>query len=163
MRRDVLPGRFPWEEEEDSALLIKLANKSIRREIEVNLRPLQMTPQQAQALRALSVQEGLTNSELELQLFIDKSSVTSLINGMVAREWVIRREDRTDGRRKRIFLTDLGRTLVSCSAEIADQVKRRASQNLNEKESVLLRELLRKVIQVYEPASGGLDKKEKPE
>lgn len=142
--------RFPWELEDSNTLLIKLASINIRREIEAALRPLGLTPQQSQSLHLLSMMPGAMNADLEKLLFIDKSSVTSLINGMVRREWVVRRDHDQDARMKRIYLTEKGKEMYQKSSNAVKQAKDKSNQLLTDEESATLQALLRKIINAYE-------------
>lgn len=142
--------RFPWELEDSNTLLIKLAFINIRREIEAALRPLGLTPQQSQSLHLLSMMPGAMNADLKKLLFIDKSSVTSLINGMVRREWVVRRDHDQDARMKRIYLTEQGKEMYQKSSNAVKQAKDKSNQLLTDEESATLQALLRKIINAYE-------------
>ncbi|WP_028610192.1 MarR family winged helix-turn-helix transcriptional regulator [Paenibacillus harenae] len=149
-KKGCAPGRFPWEQEESNTTLIKLVYLTVRREIETALRPIGLTPQQSQSLHLLALTPGATNADLERLLFIDKSSVTSLINGMEKRGWVIRREHARDARVKQIFLTDKGREMYDASAEAVKRAKIGANEQLTQAESETLRVLLRKILAAYE-------------
>lgn len=142
--------QFPWEQEDTNTLLIKLAYKNIRREIETELRPLGLTHQQSQSLHLLSMSPGVMNADLEKLLFIDKSSVTSLINGMVKRGWVVRRDHDSDARMKRIYLTDEGVAMYQKASSAVNQAKDKSNQMLTEEETISLHTLLRKIIKAYE-------------
>jgi DNA-binding MarR family transcriptional regulator len=150
MGEDNYISRFPWEHEESNTLLIKLAFINIRREIETALRPLGLTPQQSQSLHLLSMKPGAMNADLEKLLFIDKSSVTSLINGMVRKGWVVRRDHEQDARMKRIYLTEQGSEIHQQSFQAVMQAKDKANQPLTNEESAIFRTLLRKIISAYE-------------
>lgn len=144
------PVRFPWEHEESNTVLIKLTFMAIRRRIETELRPLGLTPQQSQALHLLEMTPGATNADMEKQLFIDKSSVTSLVNGMVKRGWVIRRDHAKDARMKQIYLTEKGRDMYEqCSAAV-NKAKAPANEQLTMEESLTLQALLSKILSSYE-------------
>ncbi|WP_138753118.1 MarR family winged helix-turn-helix transcriptional regulator [Paenibacillus sinopodophylli] len=142
--------RFPWEHEDSNTLLIKLAFTNIKREIEGALRPLGLTPQQSQTMHLLAIKPGAMNPDIEQLLFIDKSSVTSLINGMVRRGWVIRQEHDQDARMKRIYLTDEGQVKFKQSQEAVQQAKDKSSNLLTKDETAVLHDLLKKIIKAYE-------------
>lgn len=150
MGKETFIARFPWEHEDSNTLLIKLAFTNIRREIDSALRPLGLTPQQSQSLHLLAIKPGAMNADFEQLLFIDKSSVTSLINGMVKRGWVIRREHEQDARMKRMYLTDEGLAKYKQSEEAVQQAKNKSSNLLTKEETVVLQDLLKKIIKAYE-------------
>ncbi|MBD2867414.1 MarR family transcriptional regulator [Paenibacillus sp. IB182493] len=136
--------------EESNTLMIKLVERTLRREVETALRPLGLTPQQSQSLHMLAMSPGATNADLERALFIDKSSVTSLINGMVKRGWAVRRELAEDARVKRIYLTDTGMALYEAASEAVKKAKEGANDRLTAEESLQLRSLLKKILAAYE-------------
>lgn len=144
------PIRFPWDNEESNIVLIKLAFISIRREIEAALRPTGLTPQQSQSLHMLSLSPGLTNADLEKLLFIDKSSVTSLINGMEKKGLVIRREHAQDARVKLIYLTDKGKETHVLTSTAVQQAKERFNETLSPEEAEMLNTLLKKALKAFE-------------
>lgn len=150
MGRESFITRFPWEQEDSSTLLIKLAFINIRREIETALRPLGLTPQQSQTLHLLEMKPGAMNADMEKLLYIDKSSVTSIINGMVKRGWVVRREHDQDARMKRIFLTEEGLEMHKLTTHAVQQAKDKSNQLLTKDETATLHDLLKKIIKAYE-------------
>ncbi|SDT43723.1 transcriptional regulator, MarR family [Paenibacillaceae bacterium GAS479] len=142
--------RLPWEQEDTNSTLIKVAFISIRREIEGALRPFGLTPQQSQSLHLLALKPGAMNADLEKLLFIDKSSVTSLINGMVKKGWVVRRDHEQDARMKRIYLTEQGEEMCQLFSTGIKQAKDKSNQALTADESATLQFLLKKIIKAYE-------------
>jgi DNA-binding MarR family transcriptional regulator len=143
-------GVFPWEREDQITSLVKQVSISMRREIERALRPLGLTPQQGQALRVLSCCPGSTHSDVERILNIEKPSVTSLINGMEAKGWVLRRQHPADARVKQIYLTEAGSALVEQSIVLVEQIKDRFNSTLSEEEAALMKVLLKKILRAYE-------------
>ncbi|ANF97951.1 MarR family winged helix-turn-helix transcriptional regulator [Paenibacillus bovis] len=134
------------------AHIVKVLYIMIRREIETVLRPLGLTPQQGQALYALSQSPGLTNRELEQQLMIEKSSVTSLMNGMEKKGWVIRRSHPEDARMRQNELTASGQQIHQAAHAAVEEVKLRSRSALTAEELQQLTGLLSKLHQVYHPS-----------
>jgi len=143
-------GLFPWETEDQIGALLKLVFSDMRREIERAIRPFGLTPQQGQCLRVLSLCPGSTHSELEHILWVEKSSITSLITGMEKKGWVVRRQHPEDARVKQIYLTDEGASLTEQTVRIVDQVKERLDQALSPEEKAILTMLLKKLKTAYE-------------
>lgn len=150
MVKDDPVSLLPWEQEENNSLLVKLAYINIRREIETTMRPFGVTPQQSQSLYLLLMKPGSMNADLEKLLFIDKSSVTSLINGMVKKGWVVRQDHEKDARMKRIYLTAEGKELCERCSSAIEQVKNKANEVLTDEETETLQVLLKKIIKAYE-------------
>ncbi|ASA22558.1 MarR family winged helix-turn-helix transcriptional regulator [Paenibacillus donghaensis] len=141
---------LPWEQEESIPVLINRTSAAIRRDIEYVLRPYGVTSQQSKTLHVLKASPGLTNMELERLLHIDKSSVTSLINGMVKRGWVERREHPQDARMKTISLTAAGEEMQQITHVKVHEAKHHSKQLLTPEEQGQLLVLLRKILDAYE-------------
>lgn len=142
-------GMFPWDSEEQLGTLVKLVSIGMRRQIHKALRPLGLTSQQGQTLRILLYFPGYTHSDLERTLCIEKSSVTSLINGMEKRKWVVRRHHPEDARIKQIYLTEEGARLAVQIRELVDGIKGGLDACLSAEEAVILKMLLQKVLHAW--------------
>ena len=127
--------------------MVKIAYISLRRQVEAMLRPLGLTHTQWSALGILYHFPGLTNSDLETMLHIERPSVTSLINGMEDKGWVVRKENPKDARSKLIFLTESGKALAESTLHFARLVDEKALRHFSEEEKMMLRKLLEKLIQ----------------
>lgn len=143
-------GLFPWDSEDQIGSLVKLTSIGMRRHIHKALRPLGLTPQQGQTLRILQLFPGLTHSDLERTLCIEKSSVSSLINGMERRGWVVRRQHPEDARIKQIYLTEEGAMLAVEITSLVEGVKARLNSVLSDEETAILKMLLQKVRHAWE-------------
>ncbi|WP_255298373.1 MarR family winged helix-turn-helix transcriptional regulator [Brevibacillus dissolubilis] len=130
--------------------MIKRVSVAVSREIEASLRPLGITNQQSITLQLLINKPGMTHTDLEHLLHIEKSSVTSLINGMVKKGWVYRQQHVEDARIKQVFLTDEGFNMAQTIDNAVGQVKNRFEEVLSQEERVILGVLLRKVLKAYE-------------
>lgn len=128
---------------------IKKTYLSIKRQIDHSLRSLDITGQQSQALHEIALKPGITNHELEHQLLIEKSSVTSLMNGMEKRGWIIRNCHPEDARMKQNTLTTLGEQKHHQAQQIVNEVKSRSTDILTIEELEHLKIMLNKLIDVY--------------
>lgn len=131
--------------------LIKKTYITIKRQIEQSLRSLDMTSQQSQALHEIATQPGITNHELEHQLWIEKSSVTSLVNGIEKRGWIVRNSHPNDARMKQITLTPAGQQKHIQAQQAVNEVKSRSTHTFTDQELDQLKVLLQKLIDVYQP------------
>jgi len=127
--------------------LLKIAHIAMRRELEALTRQAGLTATQWSALGVLYHFPGVTNADLETILSIERPSVTSLIQGMERKGWVVRREHPTDARSRQIFLTDEGKKLAEETLHFAETVDRKALRNFSGEEESLFRALLEKLIQ----------------
>ena len=139
-----------WEQEESTALQIKMTFIAIRREIGAALRPLGLTSQQAQTLHILATAPGATNADLEKLLCIEKPSVTSLINGLEKRGLVVRRPHCDDARVREIYITEQGRELHTAAHKLVAEVKKRTEKAISREEAAVLHQLLRRIREAYE-------------
>lgn len=90
---------------------------------------LDMTLGQLECLRAINQLGAPSMSELSRQLHLQPSTLTGLVDGLVQRGRVVRREDPSDRRVVRVELTDHGRKEGQRSHE---QVKKRLMELLGE-------------------------------
>lgn len=148
-------GLLPWDSEEDLGSLVKLVSSARRRQIEKALRPLGLTPQQGLSLQILMHTPGSTHSDLEWILCIEKPSVTSLVNGLEKRGWVVRRQHPEDARIKQIFLTDSGEALAVRAKATVNSLKAGLNAALSEEERSTLKELLKKTSKAWEDMDQG--------
>ncbi len=81
-----------------------------------------MNPTRLGILLALADQDGLIMSKLGQRLFLEKSTMTGVIDKMEADGLVERRSDRTDRRALRIYLTPKARRLNEKIFKIIDKV-----------------------------------------
>jgi MarR family transcriptional regulator for hemolysin len=129
--------------------LIKIAHITLRRELEEQLKEVGLTYSQWSALAVISHFDGITSSELELILMIERSSITSLINGMVSKCLVVRREDPDDARYKHIYLTDDGKKLADQTQHFTRIVEDRVKAGFSPEEFETLRDLMIKMIGLF--------------
>ncbi|MFK4301684.1 DNA-binding MarR family transcriptional regulator [Paenibacillus sp. RC254] len=152
MGSGVYPVCLPWEEE-STIYLIKWIFTTVRSEIETALRPLGLTSPQSQTLYILAMSPGVTTTDLEKLLLIDKSSVTSLVNGIVKKNWAVRKSHPQDARMKQIYLTEEGLKIHKVAEHTVEQIKSSAGEMLSAGELETLRGLLKKILHNYRPAN----------
>ncbi|MFM1651778.1 MarR family winged helix-turn-helix transcriptional regulator [Brevibacillus sp. B_LB10_24] len=128
---------------------VKVAYVTLRREVEAQLKPIGITHTQWSVLGIIHYFPGITSSELEQILLIERPSVTSLINGLVKNGWAIRRDHPTDGRYKQIFLTDEGTKLAIQTQDLSNIVDRRVREGMTPEEFETLKKLLKKMIGLF--------------
>ncbi|UUZ82281.1 MarR family transcriptional regulator [Paenibacillus sp. P26] len=122
--------------------LVKVCYIALRREMEELLRPEGLTHTQWSALGIIYHDPGITSSELEHILMIERPSVTSLINGMVKKGWAVRKDHPEDARYKRIFLTEEGLELAARTQHFAQMVEDRVKESMPAAELETLKALL---------------------
>jgi DNA-binding MarR family transcriptional regulator len=129
--------------------IVKTGYITLRREIEQMLRPTGLTHTQWSALGVLLHYPGLTPSQLEQMLMIERPSVTSLMNGLENRGLIVRRVSPGDGRSKQIFLTDAGRKLAEETQHFARVVEEKVKRGMTKDEFETLKALLVKMVRIF--------------
>ncbi|REK56554.1 MAG: MarR family transcriptional regulator [Thermobacillus sp.] len=129
--------------------LVKTGYITLRREIEQMLRPVGLTHTQWSALGVILHYPGITPSQLEQILMIERPSVTSLMNGLESRGLIVRRSSPEDGRSKQIFLTDAGKKLAEETQHFAVAVEERVKQGMTGEEFAALKALLVKLVNIF--------------
>jgi DNA-binding MarR family transcriptional regulator len=81
-----------------------------------------MNPTRLGILLALADQDGVIMSKLGQRLFLEKSTMTGVIDKMEADGLVVRRSDQTDRRALRIYLTPKAKRLNEKILKIIDRV-----------------------------------------
>lgn len=81
------------------------------------------TVSQVSVLAQLWREDGLTQKEIAERLQIKPPSLTGLVDTLVSRGWVLRKEDEKDARIKRLYVTEEGRELSFKSLEVAKEME----------------------------------------
>jgi MarR family transcriptional regulator, transcriptional regulator for hemolysin len=130
--------------------LIKTGYITLRREVEELLRPLGLTHTQWSALSIIRACPGISPSQLEPILMIERPSVTSLLNGLASRELIIRKDHPKDGRYKLIYLTEAGMKLAEETQHFTTTVEERVKDGMTTEEFETLKTLLVKMVGLFE-------------
>ncbi|MBB6670430.1 MarR family winged helix-turn-helix transcriptional regulator [Cohnella nanjingensis] len=130
--------------------LVKTGYITLRREVEDMLRPTGLTHTQWSALGVIRHYPGITSSQLEHILMIERPSVTSLMNGLANRGLIIRKDHPQDGRFKQIYLTEAGMEQAHATEHFAAEVEGRVREGMTAAEFETLRQLLVKMVSVFD-------------
>lgn len=74
--------------------------------------------------------DGINQQEIAEVMIKDKSSITYLIDGLVKRDMVERKEDENDRRNKLIFLTEKGRNMKDILHPWMEKIYRQATDGV---------------------------------
>ena len=129
--------------------MVKTGYISLRREMEELLRPLGLTHTQWSALGVIRHFPGISPSQLEPILMIERPSVTSLLNGLTSKGWIIRKDHPKDGRYKLIYLTDAGMKLAEETQHFTSVVEERIKEGMTADEFESLKALLVKMVGLF--------------
>ncbi len=107
---------------------------------------LDLTAEQWGAILVLAGGEAMTQQQLGARLFLEKSSVSRLVEGLERHGWVIRTQDPDDGRQKLVALTPQATAVRDRCADVARGVLEEAQRGLDEEERRACRALLSRII-----------------
>ncbi|QED49908.1 MarR family winged helix-turn-helix transcriptional regulator [Cytobacillus dafuensis] len=130
--------------------MTKVAYITLRREVEEHLKQIGLTHTQWSALGILNHFPGITSSELEIILMIERPSVTSLMNGLEKKKLIIRKNHPDDARYKQIFLTDEGKKMATETQQITHLVEERVKEGFSADEFETFKKLLIKLVNLFE-------------
>ncbi len=127
---------------------------SVRRRMDEELAAHGMSASQLEVLARLWSEDGLEQRMLQETLNIRGPTLTSVVDGLVARGWVTRRESPDDARVKQLFLTGEGRARRERLGEEWERFQARVLEGFSPEEVDLLRTLLQRVAANSEDLKG---------
>ena len=107
---------------------------------------IDMTAEQWGALLVLIDGKAMTQLQLGEELFLEKSSVSRLLNGLERRGWIVRTKSEGDGRHKLVSPTETAVETAERCAAIARGVLEEAQKGLTEDERLVCRSFLSRII-----------------
>jgi DNA-binding MarR family transcriptional regulator len=130
------------------AYIIASVNKQLEAELEEHLREVGMPIEQVRILEILSGGGGLPMGELAAQALVEPTTLTKMIDRMVADGLVLRLLDPNDRRRVLITLAPAGKVALRRLSRIISSQESRISKRLPKGKLVELRSLLRGIAEV---------------
>ena len=107
---------------------------------------LSITPEQWVILDMLNTKDGISQSEIAEMSFKDAPSISRIVDVLVNKKYVERRNSADDRRKFEIYLTEEGFRLVQKTIPIVNDLREKSWKNLNEKD---YQEFLRIINQVF--------------
>lgn len=89
-----------------------------------------MRPAHGNAMEMLSIQDGLRLTDIAAQAGMAPQSMGEIVDDLVSKGYLARRQDPSDRRAKRIYLTQKGREIAQASRIALLEVERRISESL---------------------------------
>jgi DNA-binding MarR family transcriptional regulator len=89
-----------------------------------------MRPAHGNAMEMLSIQDGLRLTDIAARAGMAPQSMGEIVDDLVAKGYLSRREDPADRRAKRIYLTQKGRDTAQASRIALLEIERRISETL---------------------------------
>ena len=106
---------------------------------------LDLTKEQMIVLKKLSSKDGLNQNELAFLTLRNKSSLTRLLTKMEIKEYITRKQDTSDKRIKRVFITKKGKDIFLKTRPVIGQFIKRIEQNISAKEKQEMIKTLKKI------------------
>jgi DNA-binding MarR family transcriptional regulator len=128
-------------------LLLKHINLEYTRLMDDKLRAHGVSTAQGEALYFISLNEGLSQSDLKKELGISAPSLSVLIDSLVAKELTERRPDPSDPRRIKLFLTAKASPLAIEISTLKQDIYTGLRKNMTEAQLAMLGELLERFLE----------------
>ena len=125
------------------------AYTALTRRLQKNFREggIAVTSEQWSILYSLWEEEGLTQQELALRTFREKTAITRIIDNMERSNLVVRVTDKNDRRSNLIYLTKGGRQLKEVCLQQAGRTLDEALQGVDHADIAIAQKTLRKVFE----------------
>lgn len=127
-------------------LLIKQIYLEYTRLMESKVGQYGISSSQAEALYHVSMNEGLSQSQLKKHLGISAASLSSLIDSLAAKQLAERKPDPTDPRRTKVYLTEKSRAFVGEIADIKQTIYAGFNQSMSPTQVALFAEWLEQFL-----------------
>ena len=114
-----------------------------------------MRPAHGNAMEMLAIQDGLRLTDLAARAGMAPQSMGELVDDLVSKGYLERREDPADRRAKRIYLTHTGRTTAAASKVAVRQIERQISEMLGARHYQQMRRNLAAIAELDLPMSTG--------
>ena len=128
--------------EQQLSFLIASVNRQIEEDLEGRLRPEGLPIEQFRVLSALSHKDGQAMGALAGEVLVDATTLTKLIDRMVADALVYRAPDPGDRRKVLVFLASKGRALAERLAPVIGERQRQIFADLPSDKAEELKRLL---------------------
>jgi len=107
---------------------------------------LDLTKEQMIVLKKLHDHDGISQNELALLIFRNKSSLTRLLSKMEKKNYIIRLQSKEDKRINNVFLTELGKMTFKKTRPVIKHIIDKMEQNVSPSEKQQIIKTL-KIIQ----------------
>ena len=107
---------------------------------------IDMTAEQWGAILVLLNDGAMTQKQIGERLYLEKSSVSRLLDGLERRDWIVRTKDPKDSRQKRVAPTPKVLETAERCAVIATTLLKDAQRGMTEEERLVCRSLLSRIV-----------------
>lgn len=139
---------FSYDHNQSLGYLTGLASRMFNKILAIRFQEagIDMTAEQWGAILILLNGEAMTQGQLGERLYLEKSSVSRLTDGLERRGWIIRIKDPKDSRQKLVMPTPKVLDTAEHCAAIARAVLKEAQLGMTENEMLVCRSLLSRII-----------------
>ena len=120
-------------------------NLMVARLFNRRVRDIGLTRAQWQIIYLLNGNDGLTQTEIAERLVMAKAPLGKIVDRLENDGWVQRRDDASDRRVKRVFITDSVPPLIEPVSELVDEISERAMRGISAAERRKLFALLSRI------------------
>ncbi|MGR6981464.1 MarR family winged helix-turn-helix transcriptional regulator [Testudinibacter sp. P27/CKL/0425] len=124
---------------------LKNLTLSMNKALDQRLQQEELTLSQARVLLLLFAENGQNQSSLMKQLQIESSSMTKIIDLLERKNFIVRKDNHRDARRKNIFLTKQGQHKENAIHQLLQQFEADLLSPLSAAEAQQLVQLLQKI------------------
>jgi MarR family multiple antibiotic resistance transcriptional regulator len=107
---------------------------------------IEMTAEQWGAILVLLNCDAMTQGQLGERLYLEKSSVSRLVEGLERRGWIVRTKSPGDSRHKQVSPTPKALETAERCADIARAILEEAQRGMTEDEQLVCRSFLARII-----------------
>lgn len=113
------------------------------------LHNIEMTFEMLQVMYLLWIEQGVSQQQLAVRSSKDKACLTNLINNLIKKGWVRRKNDAIDRRKKLIYLTAAGEALSKRVRPILDSIYETAGNKMDPGEMQICKNYLEKLNGIF--------------
>ncbi len=139
---------FLYDHNQSLGYLTGLASRMFNKILAIRFQEadIDMTAEQWGAILILLNSEVMTQGQLGERLYLEKSSVSRLTDGLERRGWIVRTRDPKDSRQKLVMPTPKVLDTAEHCAAIAKAVLKEVQLGMTEDEMLVCRSLLSRII-----------------
>jgi len=124
---------------------IRLAHGAVYRHFTETFADLDLTQKQVSALWLIDDNPDIAQTGLAQRMRMDRATTMAIVNRLEAKDYLVRRQSRSDGRKQALNLTDRGRRVLAAAKRAIQQHEHWLKSRFTDKEVTKLIELLTRI------------------
>ncbi|CAM1343416.1 MarR family winged helix-turn-helix transcriptional regulator [Tenacibaculum amylolyticum] len=135
--------------DQSAGYLINMTALLLKRELNTAIKNnnINVTTEQWAILNRLNEKSGLSQKEVAKLTFKDNANITRIIDKLVAKGLVDRRNDANDRRTWKIFITSEGRKLRDAIEPLAVEILKKSTKGIDKKDVNLFNRTAKKIME----------------